>query len=77
MSTFEEILSAALALSPGMRAMLADHLLESLNGPNQKKIDAAWAEEVERRIREIDEGRVETIDGELVMRELRSRFSRF
>jgi putative addiction module component (TIGR02574 family) len=73
MSTFEEILSAALALPPRTRAMLADHLLASLDGPNQKKIDAAWAEEFEQRIREIDEGKVETIDGELVMQKLRSR----
>jgi putative addiction module component (TIGR02574 family) len=72
-STFEEILSAALGLPPEMRAMLADQLLASLDGPNQKEIDAAWAEEIERRIREIDEGKVETIDGEVVMRELRSR----
>ena len=50
MSTFEEILSAALALPPGTRAMLADHLLESLNGEDQKRIDALWAEEAERRI---------------------------
>ena len=76
MNTFEEILTAALALPPGTRAMLADHLLESLDAPNQKEIDAAWADEVERRIREIDEGKVETIDGELVMQELRSRFNR-
>lgn len=73
MSTFEELLRAALALPPSTRAMLADHLLESLNGANQKQIDAAWAKEVERRIREIDEGKVETIDGELVMQKLRSR----
>ena len=72
-SDFDEILRAALSLSPGLREMLADHLLASLDGPDQKKIDAAWAEEVERRVREIDEGRVETIDGELVMRELRVR----
>jgi len=72
---FEEVLSAALSLSPGERAMLADHLLSSLDGPDQKKIDAAWAKEVERRMREIDEGRAETIDGELVMRSLRARVS--
>jgi len=72
-STFEEILSAALGLPPETRAMLADHLLVSLDAPNQKQIDAAWAEEIERRIREIDEGRVEPIDGELVMRELQAR----
>lgn len=76
MSTFEEILSAALSLSPGERAMLADHLLASLDGPDQKDIDAAWAEEAERRIREIDEGKVEMIDGELVMERLRARFNK-
>ena len=73
MSTFEEILSAALALPPEMRAILADQLLTSLDGPDQKRIDALWAEEAERRLREIDDGTVETIDGELVMQKLRSR----
>lgn len=73
MSTFEEILSAALALPPAMRTALADHLLASLDGPDQKRIDTLWAEEAERRLREIDEGKVETIDGELVMQEIRSR----
>lgn len=76
MSTFEEILKAALALSPGMRAMLADHLLTSLDGPDQKRIDALWAEEAERRLREIDEVRVQTIDGEEVMSRLRARNKR-
>ena len=74
--TFEEILSAALSLPPGERATLADHLLQSLDGPDQKRIDALWAEEAERRLREIDEGRVETIDGELVMQKLRTRFKK-
>lgn len=73
---FAEILLAALSLPEEDRAMLADHLLESLTPPNQKEIDAAWAEEIEKRIREIDEGKVETIDGELVMQKLRSRFNR-
>ena len=72
---FEETLSDALSLSPGERAMLADHLLSSLDGPNQKEIDAAWAEEAERRAREIDEGKVELIDGELVMERRRTRLT--
>lgn len=63
---FDQILKAALALPPGARAMLADHLLANLDGPTQKEIDAAWAEEIERRIREIDEGKVELVDGDLV-----------
>jgi len=49
-------------------------LLASLDGEDQKEIDAAWDEEAERRIQEIREGKVETIDGESVMKELRSRF---
>jgi len=76
LDSFEEILRAALALPPGMRAMLADHLLVSLDAPNQKQIDATWAEEIEKRIREIDEGKVEMIDDEVVMKELRSRRNR-
>jgi len=73
LDSFEEILRAALSLPPGARAMLADHLLESLDGPDQKRIDGLWVEEAERRLREIEEGKVETIDGELVMQKLRSR----
>ncbi len=73
MNTYEEIISAALSLPPGARAMLAEHLLESLDASDQKEIDSAWAEEAERRMREIREGKVETIDGDLVLQELRSR----
>jgi hypothetical protein len=38
---FDEILKAALLLPTGERAMLADDLLQSLDGPNQKEIDDA------------------------------------
>jgi len=76
LNDFDEILKGALSLPPGERAMLADHLLISLDGRNQKEIDAAWAEEAERRMREIDEGKVELIDGELVMERLRARFKK-
>lgn len=74
MSTnFEDILSAALSLSPGARAMLADHLLESLDAESQKRIDTLWAEEADRRAQEIDEGRAKLIPGDEVLAELRSR----
>jgi putative addiction module component (TIGR02574 family) len=61
LDTYGEILSAALSLPPYERAMLADRLLASLDGPNQKQIDDAWAEEAERRMREIEEGKVKAI----------------
>ena len=72
-ANFDDLIKDALSLPPGARAMLADDLLESLGWDNQKEIDAAWAEEAERRMREIDEGKVELIDGELVMERLRAR----
>lgn len=74
LGSFEEILRAALDLPPNARAMLAGHLLESLDDSKQTETDAAWSEEVERRIRDIDEGRVKLIPGEEVLAELRSRF---
>ena len=73
---FDEILSAALSLPRDARVTLADRLFESLDGDEQKRIDALWAEEAERRWREIEEGKVETIDGESVMRDLRARYSK-
>ena len=71
-ANFDDILSAALSLSPGARAMLADHLLESLDDESQKRIDAMWAEEAERRAQAIDEGRVKLIPGDEVLAELRA-----
>jgi putative addiction module component (TIGR02574 family) len=73
---FDEILSAALSLSPGASAMLADHLLESLDAEDQKRIDALWAEEAERRVKQIEDGTATLIPGEEVMDRLRSRYRR-
>lgn len=75
-ANFDDIIKDALSLPPGARAMLADHLLESLDWEKQDEVDAAWAEEAERRMQEIRDGKVQTIDGEQVMRELRTRRKR-
>ncbi len=75
-ANFDDIIKDALSLPPGARAMLADHLLESLDWEKQKEIDEAWAVEAERRMQEIRDGKVQTIDGEEVMRELRARRNR-
>ena len=72
-ANFDDILSAALSLSPGARAMLADHLLQSLDAQEERRIDAIWAEEAKQRAKAIDEGRAKLIPGEEVMAELRAR----
>lgn len=75
-STYDEIMNAALALPPRERELLAEHLMESLHEEDQEAINALWAEEAERRNREIEDGIVKTIPGEEVMNRLRSRYKR-
>jgi len=58
------------------RIYLVDRLLESLNAPSREEIDRLWAEEAERRIEELDSGKVETIPGEQVFAEIRERLTK-
>ena len=51
----EALQAQALQLSPEERAQLADRLITSLFEDHD--IEAAWAEEVERRIADIESGR--------------------
>ena len=79
MSTYEEIKNAALALPPEARAMLAEHLIDSISPIDQRdqaEIDAYWIQEAERRYKEIEDGIVTPIPGEEVMARLRSRMKR-
>ncbi|GAB4199056.1 MAG: hypothetical protein Fur006_49440 [Coleofasciculaceae cyanobacterium] len=72
-NTYDEIFGAALSLPPGLRAMLAEHLLKSLDSLQQAEIDTIWAEEAEKRVQAIEQGQVTLIPGEQVFQELRSR----
>jgi len=72
----EKILQEALSLPSHLRTILIDKLLESLNIPIQKEIDELWAREAERRISDLDTGKVKSIPGEKVFEEIRSRFGK-
>ncbi len=72
----EKLAEDALALPDDDRAALADVLLRSLKTPAREEIDRLWAEEAERRIKEIDEGAVTLLDGDKVMEEARARLRR-
>ena len=58
------------------RIYLVDRLLESLNAPSREEIDRLWAEEAERRIEELDSGKVVAIPGEQVFAEIRERLAK-
>lgn len=63
----------ALNLPEKDRAELARVLLLSLGDPEEPDVEAAWAEEAERRYEEIKSGAVEAIPSERVFEEARSR----
>ncbi len=75
MLTAEELINEAMSLPVELRARLVDELLKSLN-PSQADIDALWAAEAERRVGEIESGKVKPIPGEQVFEELRKRLGR-
>jgi putative addiction module component (TIGR02574 family) len=52
----KKLLDAALRLPLEARAALAGSLLESLEEDGDEGVEAAWADELGRRIRELNEG---------------------
>lgn len=72
----KKFLEEALLLPIFERAELVEYLLQNLNSPTQKEIDDIWASEAERRIVEYEQGKFESFDGELVIKEIRERFKR-
>ena len=68
MST-DELLVEALRLSRSERARVAEELLSSLEEPDDE-VAAAWANELERRSRDVTEGRVQTTGWDTVRTEI-------
>jgi putative addiction module component (TIGR02574 family) len=52
----DAVLADALRLEPEARAEIAAELLASLDGPADPDADAAWSEEIEKRIAAIEAG---------------------
>lgn len=75
MST-EKLLAEALRLPRSERARVAEELLSSLEEPDEQ-VAEAWARELEKRSREVAEGRVQTVDWEAartqILKELEQR----
>ena len=71
----EDVFKDALALSDKEQEKLRDLLTSGAsNGYTSPEIARAWREEIERRERDIEEGRDEWLPGEEVMSELRRRY---
>lgn len=71
----DELISEAISLPADIRALIVNKLLESLN-PTSKEIDEIWTVEAERRVEDIRTGKVKTIPGEEVFKEIRDKYKR-
>jgi putative addiction module component (TIGR02574 family) len=67
---FKEVFREAVQLPERDRATLAGLLIETLDPSPEPNVEAAWSEEIKRRLGEIDAGTVETIPWEEVRAEL-------
>src|ERR1019366_8315822 len=67
-----ELLQKALALPDNERAELAGNLISSLDGTVDPDVDAAWQQEVVRRLHEVQSGKVGTISWEEVQQKGRT-----
>jgi putative addiction module component (TIGR02574 family) len=67
----KELAERGRELAPEDRSRLVDMLLESLHEPPLAEIEAAWSEEIERRVAAFDRGEVKTYAAEDVFAEAR------
>jgi putative addiction module component (TIGR02574 family) len=69
-TSLEQLVEQARALPAEDRAKLAESLLESLQ-PSVSEIEAAWTQEIERRIAAFDRGEIDTYSAEDVFADAR------
>jgi putative addiction module component (TIGR02574 family) len=68
-----ELISMVESLPVDIKTTLVEKILNSLH-PSQKEIDALWSKVAERRVDEIKTGKVKTIPGDKVFREIQEKF---
>jgi putative addiction module component (TIGR02574 family) len=73
-TTNDRVIEEALSLPANVRISLIEKLLTSLNLPVDEEIDRLWAEEAERRVSQIEEGKVKLVPGEEVFTKIRAKY---
>jgi putative addiction module component (TIGR02574 family) len=75
LSDIHEIESKALKLTPRERALLAEHLISSLENHEDTDAERLWIDEAERRYREYKEGKVKTRPASQVFKDAFSKLA--
>jgi putative addiction module component (TIGR02574 family) len=71
----EQILQSALALDYDERVEIAESLMLSLDDERAAEIEAAWAEEIKRRIASIDSGQAKMMPWDESIRSMSERLN--
>lgn len=72
-SKIQEIENEVLLLPPQERAILAEHIIRSLDDEEGPEVEELWIAEAERRYKEYKEGKVKARPATLVFKEARSK----
>ena len=72
-TTNDRVIEEALSLPADVRLSLVEKLLTSLNLPIDEEIDRLWAEEAERRVSQIEKGKIKLVPGEEVFAKIRAK----
>ena len=72
-TTNDRVIDEALSLPSNIRLSLVERLLTSLNLPIDEEINRLWAEEAERRVSQIEEGKAKLVPGEEVFAKIRAK----
>jgi putative addiction module component (TIGR02574 family) len=72
-TTNDRVIEEALSLPVDVRLNLVEKLLTSLNLPIDEEIERLWAEEAERRVSQIEEGKTKLVPGEEVFSRIRAK----
>jgi putative addiction module component (TIGR02574 family) len=76
-ATLEKVAEDALSLPARDRAVLTRILIEALDtepAEEAAEVEAAWQDEVEKRVNEVASGRVKTIPAQQVFSKLRAKY---
>lgn len=74
--TMGQILAEAKSLAPQQREAIAEALLIDVDEADQDEVDAAWAEEIDRRLAAYDRGEVQAVPPAEMFRRIREKYVR-
>lgn len=72
-SKIQEIENEVLSLPPHERAIIAEHIIRSLDDEEDPEVERLWIAEAERRYKEYKEGKVKARPAATVFKEARSK----